>query len=210
MCTVNTSIAAITRTAPIDPAWSYGSHCGRCVGEAPRRADVAGREEREDEDQAAEDIERKAKLVARAAGRALADHVKHQREHHRQHTEQQIEMEVARHPLGVVHQLVDADGAVDDSRNDAGGPAEHRQHQELGRHAPAHARSINIGQRAIDRHGEHRQARAIGNDLAHHQHPVRHDVIHHQVVRIDDQHHDEARRPRPQERRARSGYGRPL
>ena len=59
---------------------------------------------------------------------------------------------------------------------------------------------MNVGQRAIRRYREDRQAAGIGNHLAHHQHPAWHDVIHHQMVRIYDQHHDRGRCPAPQKR----------
>ena len=202
MRAANSSIAAITSTAPIGRHPVVRPPFREMHRIAPRLTGVAAGEEHEDERQAAEEIHHEAQPVATAVGTigALADQVIHEGQQHRQHPEQQVEVEVAGDPQGVVHHPVDADRAIDDGGNDPRRPAEHRQYHQHGRHAPAQAGAVDVGERAIGDHREYRQAFGMRGDLADDHRPAGHREVHQQVVRKDDQHQDRVGRPCPQER----------
>ena len=75
--------------------------------------------------------------------------VQHRAEQHRHEPEQQVEVEVARHPLRVVHDHVDADHAVDDRRDHARGPAEEREHDQPQRQVPLQPGAMDVDERAV-------------------------------------------------------------
>src|SRR6185437_13182258 len=80
--------------------------------EAPWHAHASGVEEGQAEGDATDDVERQAALVDAGIACRLpmaAGHVIQQRQDHRQHAQQQVEVEMPRHPLRVVHHVVDAD-----------------------------------------------------------------------------------------------------